>query len=91
MLKLIELQTKCIADSVGRVREMLSGCEEMAKDNYGMARSRKEIDIAFKYEHIVNDLGSIVRQLDMVLRELADEKRNERDAMLRAKKEAGKC
>ena len=89
MLKVIELQTKCIADSVGQVREMLSGCEEMAKDNFGIAKSRKEFDIAFKYEHIVNDIGSIIRQIDMVLRSLEDERRNERNAIFREKRRKG--
>lgn len=85
ILKMIELQTKCITESVSQVKEMLEGCEDMANDNLALAKARKETDIAYKYEHIANDIGSVKRQIDMILRMLEDEKRNERNALLRLK------
>ena len=86
ILKMIELQTKCITESVSQVKEMLEGCEGMANDNLALAKARKETDIAYKYDHITNDIGSVKRQIDMILRMLEDEKRNERNAMLRLKR-----
>ena len=86
ILKLIETQTKCITESIGQVKEMLEGCEDMANDNFSLAKARKEMDIAYKYDHIRNDIGSVKRQIDMILRSLEDEKRNERNAMFRLKR-----
>ncbi len=86
ILKMIEQQTKCISESIGQVKKTLEDCEDMANDNFSLARVKKETDIAFKYDHIRNDIGSVKRQIDMILRSLEDEKRNERDAMFRLKR-----
>lgn len=86
ILKLIETQTKLIAESIGQIKDMLEGCEDMANDNFSLAKARKELDIAYKYDHIRNDIGSVKRQIDMILRSLEDEKRNERNAMFRLKR-----
>lgn len=86
ILKMIEQQTKCISESIGQVKKTLEDCEDMANDNFSLARVKKEMDIAFKYDHIRNDIGSVKRQIDMILRSLEDEKRNERNAMFRLKR-----